>query len=96
MPWSYVIGDIKGKEIVEAFHEKELQKTNQWEFRAEKVIKRKGDKLYVKYKGYDSYFNSCIDKKRHSINSEYFLEPKSLGGRVKIELICLIMQQKQI
>ena len=86
MPWSYVIGDIKGKEIVEAFHEKELQKTNQWEFRAEKVIKRKGDKLYVKYKGYDSYFNSCIDKKRHSINSEYFLEPKSLGGRVKIEL----------
>ena len=28
-----------------------------------KVIKRKGDKLYVKWKGYDSSFNSWIDKK---------------------------------
>ena len=34
------------------FYEKELQKTNQEEFRVEKVIKRKGDKLYVKWKGY--------------------------------------------
>ena len=30
------------------FYEKELQKTNQEEFRIEKVIKRKGDKIYVK------------------------------------------------
>ena len=29
------------------FYEKELQKTNQKEFRIEKVIKRKGNKLYV-------------------------------------------------
>ena len=29
----------------------------------EKVIKRKGDKLYVKWKGYDNSFNSWIDKK---------------------------------
>ena len=29
----------------------------------EKVIKKKGDKLYVKWKGYDSSFNSWIDKK---------------------------------
>ena len=33
------------------------------EFRTEKVIKKKGDKLYVKWKGYDSSFNSWIDKK---------------------------------
>ena len=45
------------------FTKKKLQKTNQKEFRVEKVIKRKGDKLYVKWKGYDSSFNSCIDKK---------------------------------
>ena len=45
------------------FCEKELQKSNQKQFRIEKVIKRKGDKLYVKCKGYDSYFNSWIDKK---------------------------------
>ena len=34
----------------EKFDEKELQKTNQKEFRIEKVIKRKGNKLYVKWK----------------------------------------------
>ena len=28
------------------------KKKNQKEFRIEKVIKRKGDKLYVKWKGY--------------------------------------------
>ena len=41
------------------FYEKELQKTNQKEFRIEKVIRRKGDKSYVKWKGYDRW----IDKK---------------------------------
>ena len=45
------------------FYQKELQKTNQKEFRVEKAIKRKGDKLYVKWKDYDSSFNSWIDKK---------------------------------
>ena len=41
----------------------ELQKINQQEFKIEKVIKKKGDKLYVQWKGYDSSFNSWIDKK---------------------------------
>ena len=36
---------------------------NQMEFRVGKVIKRKIDKLYVKWKGYNNSFNSCIDKK---------------------------------
>ena len=40
-----------------------MQKTNQKEFRIEKVIRKKGDKLYVKWKVYDNSFNSCIDKK---------------------------------
>ena len=44
------------------------KKTNQKEFRIEKVIKSKGDKLYVKWKDYDNSFNNWIDKKRHSIN----------------------------
>ena len=57
------ISDLKGEEIVGTFYEKELQKTNQKEFRVEKVIKRKSDKVYVKWKGYDSSFNSWIDKK---------------------------------
>ena len=42
VPWIYVINDLNGEEILGAFYEKELQKTNQEEFRIEKVIKRKG------------------------------------------------------
>ena len=42
---------------------KELQKTNQKKFRVEKVVKRTGDKLYVKWKGYDSSLNNWVDKK---------------------------------
>ena len=57
------ISDLNGEEITGSFSEKELQKTNQKEFRIEKVLKRKGDKLYVKWKGYDNRFNSWIDKK---------------------------------
>ena len=63
VPWTYVINDQNGDEVIRTFYEKELQKTNQKEFRIEKVIKKKGDKLYVKWKGYDSSFNSWIDKK---------------------------------
>ena len=63
VPWTYVINDLNGEEIIGTFYEKELQKTNQKEFRIEKVLKRKGDKLYVKWKGYDNSFNSWIDKK---------------------------------
>ena len=57
------INDLNGKEIIETFDEEELQKTNQKEFRMETVIKRKGDKLYVKKKVHDNSFNSWIDKK---------------------------------
>ena len=58
VPWSYVINDLNGEEIIGTFHEKEFQKVNQIEFRIEKMIKRKGDKLYIKWKGYDNSFNS--------------------------------------
>ena len=63
VPWTYVIKDLSGEEIIGTYYEKELQKTNQKEFRIEKVIKRKGDKIYIKWKGYDNSFNSWIDKK---------------------------------
>ena len=46
VPWTYVINNLN----------------SQQEFRIEKIIKRKGDKLYVKWKGYDNSFNSWIDK----------------------------------
>ena len=54
VPWTYVINDLNGEEIIGTFYEKELQKTNQKEFRIEKVLKKKGDKLYVKWKSYDN------------------------------------------
>ena len=63
MDISYDINDLKGKEIIGTFYEKELQNTNQKEFRMEKVIKKNGDKLFVKWKGYDSSCNSWINKK---------------------------------
>ena len=58
VPWTYVTNDLNGEEIIGTFYEKQLQKTNQQEFRIEKVIKRKGDKLYVTWKGYDNSYNS--------------------------------------
>ena len=63
IPWTYVIDDLNAEEITGTFYEKELQKIDQQEFRIEKVIKEKGDKLYVKWKGYDNSYNSWIVKK---------------------------------
>ena len=63
VPWTYIINDLNGEEFVGSFYEKELQKTNKKECRIEKVIKRKGNKLYVKWKGYNNSFNSWINKK---------------------------------
>ena len=39
--WTYVINDLNDEEITGEFYEKELQKTNQKEFRIEKVIKKR-------------------------------------------------------
>ena len=63
MPWTYVINTLNGEEIAGNFYEKELQKINQKEFRIKTLMKKKCDKLYVKWKGYNNSFNSRIDKK---------------------------------
>ena len=63
--WSeevFIISKIKNT-VIGTFYEKELQKTNQKEVRIEKVLKKKGDKLYVKWKRYDNSFTSWINKK---------------------------------
>ena len=62
MSWTYVINDLNGEEILGTFYENELQKANQNEFRTAKVIKRKSDKLYLKWKGCNNSFNSWINK----------------------------------
>ena len=62
-PWTYVISDLNGEEIIRPFYEKKNYKQqNQQKFRKEKVSKRKGNGLYVKWEGYDNSFNRCIHK----------------------------------
>ena len=61
--WTYVTRELNAEEIVRTFYEKELEETNQTEFRTEKVIKIKLGKLYIKWNRYDNFFNSWIDKK---------------------------------
>ena len=84
VPWTYVISDLNGEEIVRRFYEKELQKTTQKQFRIEKVIKRKGNKLYLKWKGYNNSFNSWIDKKDLKKRVSTFHHIEVLGVILKL------------
>ena len=52
------------KKLLKSYMKTNCKKTNQTEFRVKKVIKRKGEKIYVKWIRYDDSFNSRIDKKR--------------------------------
>ena len=61
--WTDTVNDLNDQKVIGTLYEKELQKTNQKKFRIEKVLKTKGDRLYVKWKRYDNYFNSWINKK---------------------------------
>ena len=54
VPWTYVISDLYYEPITGSFYEKELQSIGQEKFRVEKVIEIKGNKLYVKWKGYEN------------------------------------------
>ena len=60
-----------------------MQKTNQKEFRIEKVIKRKGNKLYVKWIGYDNSFKRHWMKFPCMKMSQYFPKPfRNFGGDI--------------
>ena len=60
VPWAYSINDLKREVIIAMFYDNGLQKTIQTEFRIEKVIKRKGEELYVKWKGHDNLYKSWL------------------------------------
>ena len=61
VPSTHATNNLNGEKIIGIFYEKELQKANQKEFWIEKGTRRKGNKLYVKWKGYDNSFNSWIE-----------------------------------
>ena len=60
--WRYVISDINDKEIIGIFYKKIIA-NKKLKKRIQKVIKRKSDKLYVKWKNYNNSFNSWTDEK---------------------------------
>ena len=62
-PPTYKIKDYSGNEIQGTFYEQELQKTKQEIYRIEKVIRKCGNKSFVKWLGYPDSFNSWIDNK---------------------------------
>ena len=63
-----------------------MQKTNQKEFRIEKVIKRKGNKLYAKSKGYNNSFNCWIDEKYILYENELFFRNTQHKNNIKVAL----------
>ena len=65
--------------FVEKNCKKQIKKT-------EKVIKRKGDKSYVRWKSYDNSFNSWINEKNIVWVSEYFPKARPFGGNENIIL----------
>ena len=69
-PWPYE--DFNGKKISGKLYQNDLQKTNQREIRIEKIIRKKGEKIYVKWNDYDNFFNSWTSKKRHKVNDSIF------------------------
>lgn len=61
-PPTYKIQDYNREIIQGTFYEQEMQKTTQDIYRIEKIIKRKGNKVLVKWRGYSEDFNSWVDK----------------------------------
>ena len=55
------------KKLLEVFIKKNCK--NLEKYRISKVLKRKGDKFHVKWKGYVNSFNSWIDKKENGRQS---------------------------
>ena len=84
--WTYVVSDLNDEIIVGKSSEKEVQKISQTEFKVEKIIKRKGDRLFIKLKVYDNSFSSFYEKDSIRMG-QYFSESNECsGGNVKVVL----------
>ena len=77
---------IMKKKLLERFTKTNCKRQVKNILELEKVIKRKGDKFYVKLKGYNNSFNGWIDKKGIIQLSKYFPKPNFSGANVKVEL----------
>lgn len=63
-PPTYILKDSKGQILQGGFYQEELSKTKlSGIYLVEKVIRRKGDKLLVRWLGFDKAHDSWIDKK---------------------------------
>ena len=60
---TYVIEDLTKEEVAGTLYQKEVRKANQTEFTIERVIKKKADKLYVKWNGYENSLMVGLTKK---------------------------------
>lgn len=62
-PVTYLLEDMEGRPIKGAFYEQELQKTKQPDvYLVEKILRKKGDKVLVKWLGFDKSHNSWIHR----------------------------------
>ena len=70
LPWTYVISDLHIEKCFRIYwkKKKELQKTNQIVFSVVKVIKEKGGKLDIKFKGYGDLFKNGVGRELYDIN----------------------------
>ena len=61
---TYELKDLSNEIIKGIFYGKELQKSKNitGEYIIEKILKTKGNKIFVKWRGYSNNFNSWIDK----------------------------------
>ena len=87
MHWTYLIEDINEAKHFGKFYEKELQKINQTDFRIEKIIRRKGDRLSIKWKGYDNSLTVGLIKKIFLYKMSYFQTPCPRSkDKIKVEI----------
>ena len=87
VPWTYIINDLNGEEIIGTFYEKELQGTNQQEFRIEKVIKGNAINYILNGKVIIIHLIAGLIKKIYHKMSKYFPKPyEPLGGNINVKV----------